>query len=133
MTLTADPADPLRLDEAMIAAVVDRFYARCRADDVVGPVFNAAIDDWDEHLGKIAAFWSSVMLRTGRYHGRPMPAHLKHREVITPAMFDRWLDLWRRTTSELLPPAAAGAMQARAGMIAESFKLALFYRIPDGA
>ncbi|OJU13773.1 MAG: preprotein translocase subunit TatC [Caulobacterales bacterium 68-7] len=133
MTQAANDTDPLRLDEPMIAAVVDRFYARCRADDVVGPVFNSAIDDWDEHLGKIAAFWSSVMLRSGRYHGRPMPAHLKHKDVITPAMFDRWLELWRQTTSELLPPAVASAMQARAGMIAESFKLALFYRIPEGA
>jgi len=32
---------PADLDEALVRAVVDLFYARARADDVIGPVFNA--------------------------------------------------------------------------------------------
>jgi hemoglobin len=80
------------------------------------------VKDWPHHLSQIADFWSSVMLASGRYQGRPMMKHLIHAERITPEMFDRWLALWARTTDEMLPPAAAMAMQERAHRIAESLK-----------
>ena len=118
------------LQEAMIAEVVDGFYDRVRGDPMLGPVFNGAVADWDEHLHRLAAFWSSVMLRTGRYKGNPVATHLRHAGAITPEMFDRWLALWSEVTAERLPPASAKAMQDRAAMIAESLKLALFFRLP---
>jgi len=118
--------------EAEIARLVDKFYARVRRDAVIGPLFNQAVDDWPEHLVKLRAFWSSVMLTSGRYKGSPMAAHLRHAGAIEPAMFDRWLELWRETARELLAPADAEAVIARAERIAESLKLALFFRI-DGA
>ena len=31
---------------------------------LIGPVFEAAVEDWDHHIGKITDFWSGVMLRT---------------------------------------------------------------------
>lgn len=62
-----------------------------------------------------------------------MAAHLRQKDVTTPAMFDRWLALWSEVTSELLPKEAARAMQARAALIAESLKLGLFFRLPSGA
>jgi hemoglobin len=40
-----------------------------RTDALLGPVFNRAIQDWDAHLDKLPAFWSSVTLMTGRYKG----------------------------------------------------------------
>ncbi|MDP3238949.1 MAG: group III truncated hemoglobin [Reyranella sp.] len=86
------------VDEEGLARLVDRFYAAVRADALIGPVFNDAIDDWPHHLDKLAAFWSSLMLTSGRYKGMPMAAHLKHRARITPPMFDRWLVLWREAT-----------------------------------
>jgi hemoglobin len=118
--------------EAEIAGLVDLFYARVRRDPVIGPLFNQAVDDWPDHLVKLRAFWSSVMLTSGRYKGSPMAAHLRHAAAIEPAMFDRWLQLWRQTARELLAPADAQAVIARAERIAESLKLALFFRI-DGA
>lgn len=69
------------------------------------------------------------MLTTGRYKGTPMAAHLKHRARLTPAMFERWLGLWRETTAEEMPPRAAAAMQVKANRIAESFKLALMLKL----
>eukprot|EP01036_Dinobryon_divergens_P053773 gene53773-71862_t len=119
------------VDEAGLARLVDRFYAAVRADDMIGPLFNDAIHDWPDHLGKLAAFWSSLMLGSGRYKGMPMAAHLRHRDRITPAMFDRWLSLWREATEAEMPPAVAVSMQAKAGRIAENFKLALGSRIPE--
>lgn len=119
----------LSIDEKGLKAVVDAFYARVRADDALGPVFNDAVHDWPEHLRKLADFWSSVMLTSGRYKGQPVPAHMKHRDRITPAMFERWLAIWTETTDELMVPEAAEALQAKARRIAESLKLALFFRL----
>lgn len=104
--------------------LVTRFYARVRTDEILGPVFNDAVDDWPEHLEKLTAFWSSVMLTSGRYKGTPMAAHLKHRARLTPAMFERWLALWREATAAEMPDAAP-LLQARAARIAQSFQLVL--------
>ena len=115
-----------RITEPAIAALVDRFYAKARRDPLIGPLFNAAVEDWDQHLDKLCAFWSSVMLTTGRYKGNPMAAHLKH--PIEPRFFERWLSLWRETTGELFAPDLAAAFRGKAERIGESLQLALFYR-----
>jgi hemoglobin len=67
-------------------------------------------------------FWSSVMLTTGRYKGRPIPAHLKI-EGIEPRHFTEWLDLFETTARDLFPPDLASAFVEKANRIAESLKL----------
>ncbi len=113
--------------------LVDLFYAKVRQDRVLGPLFNAAVADWPEHLEKLGAFWSSVTLTSGRYKGSPMSAHLRHAGAIEPAMFDRWLDLWRETARETLDAADAASVIEKAERIAESLKLALFFRLGSQA
>ena len=115
------------IDEAGLERLVDAFYARVREDAGLGPIFNGAIADWPEHLTKLHAFWSSVMLTSGRYKGRPLPAHVKHGDSIRQASFDRWLELWREATEDVLPPAAAAAMQEKAGRIAESLSMGIAF------
>ena len=110
--------------------LVDAFYAKVRADALLGPVFGAAVADWSEHLEKLGAFWSSVMRTTGRYKGSPMGAHLRHAAAIQPEMFDHWLALWRETAAEELAPEDAAAVIGKAERIAESLKLALYFRMP---
>lgn len=121
------------ISEDDLERVIPAFYARVREDALIGPVFNAAIDDWPHHLDKLVAFWSSVMRTTGRYKGSPMAAHQQHRAAITPAMFTRWLGLWGEVTGDLLSPQGAAAMQAKAATIAESLQLGLFFRLEPGA
>lgn len=120
-----------QIDEAALERLIPAFYDRVRADAEIGPLFNAAVDDWAVHLDKLVAFWSSVMLTSGRYKGSPMAAHLEHKAAITPAMFDRWLAIWADTSNEMMAPGAAAALQAKAGRIAESLQLALFFRLDD--
>lgn len=111
-----------------LGELVSHFYARVRADDLIGPVFNRAVDDWPLHLDKLTRFWSSVMLRSGTYSGNPAAEHIKHAAAITPEMFDRWLGLWRQSTSELLPEDQASELQRMASRIAESLQMAIkFY------
>lgn len=131
------PDTPGQIDEAVLGRVIPLFYARVREDPELGPVFNDAIDDWPEHLDRLVAFWSSVMLTSGRYKGNPVLAHMKHKTRITPELFERWLGLWAETTNAALAPPAAAAMQDKARRIAESLQLAMFFRLdprpPAGA
>ena len=41
------------------------FYGAARGDEVLGPLFER-VDDWEAHIVRICAFWSSVTLMTGR-------------------------------------------------------------------
>ena len=119
----------LQMDDRGLKSLVEAFYAQVRKDPALGPIFNNAIGDWPDHLEKLADFWSSVMLTSGRYKGQPVPAHMRHRDRITPALFERWLALWAQTTDELMEPNAAAALQAKARRIAESLQLAIFFRL----
>ena len=122
------------MTEDQLAVLVDRFYAKVREDEMLGPVFNGAIADWPEHLEKLTAFWSSVMLTSGRYKGNPMMAHLRHVAAIRPVMFRHWLELWRETAGECLDEHAALAVTAKAERIAESLQLGMYFKLqPRGA
>lgn len=123
---------PEGLDEAMITAVVDEFYARARRDDIIGPVFNRVIPDaeWPAHLAKIADFWSSMLLGTGRYNGRPMPKHIGIPEL-SDAHFMRWLRLFRETVKELCPPEIAALFIERSERIGNSFRMNIYMRRGD--
>ena len=117
------------VSEDTIRLLVDRFYARVRRDPTLGPVFAAAIADdaWPEHLEKMYAFWSSVMLTSGRYKGDPVGTHRKV-EGVAPPMFGNWLDLFEATAADLFIPEIAAQFVRKARTIAESLKLALFFR-----
>ena len=75
-------SSPCREIDEERAAAIGRPLLRARPRrPLIGPVFNDAIADWPEHLEKLQAFWSSVMLTSGRYKGRPLPAHIRHGEA----------------------------------------------------
>ncbi|NQW00089.1 MAG: group III truncated hemoglobin [Rhodospirillales bacterium] len=116
------------VDAASIEKLVHHFYAQVGADPFIGPIFNDVIgENWDRHLQTMVTFWSSVMLTSGLYKGTPMAKHMALKNI-EPAHFDRWLELFRQSTSELFEPAIAREFVIRAERIAESFKLGLFYR-----
>ena len=118
------------VSEDAIRQLVDAFYAKVRIDPELAPIFERAIPgDWQPHLTKMYAFWSSVMLTTGRYKGNPVAKHLAI-PGIQPHLFQRWLRLFNETCRELFDDPVSAEFRAKAERIAESLKLALFYR-PD--
>jgi len=119
--ITARIAAHTGITEGMIEQLVRGFYARVREDVVLGPVFEAKIADWEPHLAQMFAFWSSVALMTGRYHGTPMIKHVKL--PIDAGHFDRWLALFEETAREVCPPEAAVHFVERAQRIAASLEL----------
>lgn len=124
-----DPEGPVRgVGEADMRALVDSFYDRARTDDLLGPVFTAAVADadWPHHLDTLTDFWSSVLLKTGRYGGRPMPKH-----VMLPGLGDqhfiRWLALFREAAEAVLPSEVAAVAVSRAERVAHGFRLGIRY------
>jgi hemoglobin len=120
------------IDEAALKQLVEAFYDRVRADRLIGPIFLDAIADWPEHLDKLQAFWSSVMLTSGRYKGQPLPAHVRHGARIDAPAFDRWLALWAEVTNEMFEPALAAQFQEKAARIAESLHLGIRFAGGNG-
>jgi hemoglobin len=111
------------IDEAMIDRLVRGFYGRVREDALIGPVFSARITEWEPHLQRMCAFWSSVVLMTGSYHGQPMQKHLPL--PVDGQHFDRWLALFEAAAHELCPPKAADHFIERARRIAASLELGI--------
>lgn len=108
LPLTEQPdAAPAALsaDEQLVRRLVDSFYETIRADAMLGPIFAANVKDWSLHLPKMYNFWSSMVLRSGRYSGRPIQVHMKL-DSLTHEHFDHWLALWRETVTRIAPPAA---------------------------
>lgn len=110
----------LGVDDRMIDRLVRHFYAEVRRDPALAPVFDARIADWEPHLRRMCDFWSSVMLRTGCYHGQPMPMHA--RLPVDAAHFDRWLALFEASARQVCG-AAADLFIDRARRIAQSLEL----------
>ncbi|HTJ59232.1 MAG TPA: group III truncated hemoglobin [Devosiaceae bacterium] len=120
------PVVPEGLDDTLIREVVTSFYASARLDPVIGPVFNRVIAeaDWPHHLDKIEAFWSSMLLASGRYQGRPMPKHIAIGDL-ADRHFERWLALFRQTVEALCPPEIAAVFVERAERVGNSFRLSV--------
>lgn len=128
----ADDPDPLPpIDRALISRLVREFYARVRRDERLGPIFDNAIaeDEWETHLQKLTGFWCAVMLKTGEYQGRPVPAHLKLKGVVEED-FAIWLRLFGETARDHCAPEVADLFVERAERIAQSLRLAMFFRLP---
>jgi hemoglobin len=104
--------------EADITLLVHTFYAKVRADDMLGPIFEPIIkDNWAPHLDRMVDFWSTILLYTKKYKDDPMP---KHRKLsVEQAHFDRWLFLFNQTIDELFMGEVADNARLRAASIAK--------------
>jgi len=117
----AGPGGEVRVadvNEETIAMVVTEFYAECRRDPVLGPIFERHVENWDDHLARIRRFWSAALLKAGQYSGRPLEAHLAIPNL-APEHFTRWLRLFSQTVSKHCTPADASVFMAMAGRMAK--------------
>jgi hemoglobin len=114
------------ITEMEIASLVERFYAKVRADPEIGPVFNDAVQNWDAHLALLKDFWSTVLLTTGRYKGNPLLAHFPL--PIEEKYFARWLTLFSETANEVMSASQAAIVMRKADLIAMNMKRVLAVR-----
>jgi len=117
------------LTEETLRTFLAAFYAKVQHDPLIGPVFARVIPDggWPRHLAVIQDFWSSVLLKSGRYKGNPSGKHQKLAEL-TQAHFARWLCLFEQTAGEVFTPEIATILIERAHRISDSLKSGLFFR-----
>lgn len=118
--ITAKELKPDIAGREQIEALVNAFYERARADDVLGFIFNdVARTNWAAHLPKMYAFWETVLFRSGGYTGNPLGAHARLvplTEMGRP-QFDRWLTLFCETVDRLFAgPKAEHIKNAAADM-----------------
>jgi hemoglobin len=118
---------------ADVSHLVGAFYAKIRADEVLGPIFDGAISDWEPHLEKLTDFWEGNLfffVKT-KYHGDPKVAHVeldkKLHNSLTMNHFGHWINLWLATVDEHFEGETAG----RAKMIARKMASFLFLKIVE--
>lgn len=107
--------------EADIQTLVDRFYDKVNQDELLGPIFNeVAAVHWEAHLPTMYDFWSSILLGTARYKGRPFPKHMTL--PVSKPHFQRWLQLFYQTVAENFAGSKAEEAKVKALNIATMFE-----------
>jgi hemoglobin len=111
---------------ADIRALIDNFYEKVQADDVIGFIFNdIAHVNWAHHLPIMYAFWEFLLLGTpDAYRGNPIQKHFDlHQKIpLKAAYFDRWLSLFQGSIDELFEGPGAENAKFRAFAISETWK-----------
>jgi len=91
-------------DRTDVSVLVRTFYAKIRKDEVLGPIFNNSITDWEKHLELLTDFWETQLFLKRTYHGNPVTAHQevdeKMNHSITSEHFGLWLNLWFETIDD---------------------------------
>ncbi len=105
-------------NRADVKLLVDTFYAKIRTHEVLGPIFNGIITDWESHLVLLTDFWETQLLLKRKYTGNPIIAHQevdkKMNHSITPEHFGLWLNDWFATIDELFEGDTAWIAKNRA-------------------
>ena len=88
-------------DEDLIK-FIEAFYTEIRQDELLGPIFNEMITNWDKHIRKIAVFWKSHLKEPGLYKGNPLEIHrrLHSKSPFTEEQFVRWLGLFEQVAKD---------------------------------
>ncbi len=122
------PAEDLtaevRVDEAELRQLVRVFYAQAMQDPLIGPVFNAAVADWEHHFDVVQNFWSRTLLGTTRYKGNPFAPHMPL--DLKPEFFDRWIAIFKTVANDVLQPEAARRAVAKVEHMSVCFQTGLF-------
>jgi hemoglobin len=111
---------------ATVIQLVDTFYGRVRDDAVLGPVFEARLaGHWDQHMPRMYAFWTKVLLDTGEFQGNVFGKHMAL-SGIGKEHFVRWLTLFKMTAIEVFGVDGAEPAILVANRIASSLQLGFF-------
>jgi hemoglobin len=109
--------------------LMDRFYSGVRPELTLGTIVVNAVGEHTRaaHLENMYAFWSSVMLAGSGYKDNPVRTH--HIEAgVTRPLFGDWPDLFDVTAAAWFALEIADRLAYAGGRIADSLKLARFFR-----
>ena len=110
--------------------LVSTFYAKVRANEKIGYVFNEIIEDWPSHLEKLTDFWETNLFFVSKFRGNPMQAHVdvdRHfNNTIEQKHFGEWLNMWFETVDELFEGDRASIAKNRARNMASNLLMAVY-------
>jgi len=117
-----------------VSMLVRIFYAKVRENQMLGPVFNGIVDDWELHLERLTDFWEMVLLQSGPGAGKfsPVPVHRevdeKMNHQVMETHFNTWLGLWFETIESQFQGEVADYAKQHAHKMAHI----LFFKILEG-
>ena len=113
-----------------ISKLVRTFYGKVRKDDLLGPIFNGTIKDWEHHFVRLTDFWENNLFFEKKYHGNPLQKHVEvdraHGETIGAMHFGVWLNIWYETIDELFEGDSASLAKNRARNMGTFIHLNMF-------
>jgi hemoglobin len=112
-----------------VSKIVREFYAKVRADEELGPIFNSVITDWEEHLERLTTFWEMNLFGGKGYDGNPIAAHQHVDDVagpIEPIHFGIWLNLWFETINANFEGEKASILLRRARKMQTVIMISIF-------
>ncbi|MBL4663642.1 MAG: group III truncated hemoglobin [Flavobacteriaceae bacterium] len=116
--------------EEDVLLLVRTFYGKVRKDDLLGPIFNGVIKDWEEHFKRLTTFWVSNLFFSKKYIGDPLQKHVEvdttYHGSINEMHFGVWLNLWFETIDELFKGDVAQVAKNRARNMSTFIHLKMF-------
>ncbi|GAB5400017.1 MAG: truncated hemoglobin Ctb [Aureisphaera sp.] len=113
-----------------VLLLVRTFYGKVRKDDLLGPIFNSAIEDWETHFERLTDFWQTNLFFEKKYKGDPMQKHIEvdvaNNHSINEMHFGVWLNLWFQTIDELFEGEVATIAKNRARNMGTFIHLKIF-------
>ncbi|QCE42269.1 group III truncated hemoglobin [Psychroserpens sp. NJDZ02] len=121
-------------NRADVKLLVGEFYIKVRADNLLGPIFNEIITDWDQHLDHLTTFWETSLFigkkLDHKYVGNPLVAHEKVDKTldhtISEMHFGVWLNLWYATLDQFFEGEIADNAKRRARKMGTFMYLKIF-------
>ena len=97
--------------------MMDEFYVKLLADDMMRPIFeDFAKIDMTEHMPILYKFWESILFQTHAYNGNAMKVHLDLHDIfpLEKVHFDCWLEHFNATIDERFEGPLAHKAKTRA-------------------
>lgn len=113
-----------------VTTLVHTFYKDVREQELIGPIFNSMIKDWDQHLDLLVDFWETNLFFVKKYKGNPLEKHVEvdqaHNNTINELHFGTWLNLWFKTIDALFEGDTAQLAKNRARNMSTFMNLEIF-------
>ncbi|MFS4493234.1 group III truncated hemoglobin [Maribacter sp. 2308TA10-17] len=110
--------------------LVVSFYQKVRKHDILGPIFNQIITDWEVHFELLTDFWETQLFLKRKYQGNPVSVHQevddKTNNSVSSEHFGLWLNLWFETIDELFEGETAWVAKNRAQKMSTMLFLKIF-------
>lgn len=114
-----------------IQLLVNTFYGKIQADQLLGPIFMERIKEWPAHLERMYSFWETLLLDNITYMRN---SYEPHKDLpVDEDHFNHWLSLWRETVDSLFEGEKATEAKSRAEKIGMVFWAKISYTRSQGA